>query len=112
MKIKPLHDRVIVKRLEVAEKTKAKILELAAPELGVAPEGLGIKQGRIFLKGDPAKGLTIGEVLKRGELTPLLMVPFPPLPNRTVPGGLGPPPFPPPSLIWWDKEHRCEWGRS
>jgi CO/xanthine dehydrogenase Mo-binding subunit len=48
--------------LMAARDAKKQLFELAAPKLGVKPEDLEAKGGRIYVKGTPEKGLSIKEV--------------------------------------------------
>ena len=55
-----------------AADAKRKLLELAAPELGVKPEELDIKDGRIYIKALPERKIYIKELLRKGDLVPIL----------------------------------------
>ncbi|RLI26309.1 MAG: carbon monoxide dehydrogenase [Candidatus Hecatellales archaeon] len=50
--------------LEAAREAKRQLLERASKMLGVSPEELTVKDGRVFVKADPSKGLTIGEIAR------------------------------------------------
>ncbi|MEE8205266.1 MAG: xanthine dehydrogenase family protein molybdopterin-binding subunit [Dehalococcoidales bacterium] len=59
-----------------AKSAKNKILEPAAAELEASPDDLLFREGRIFVKGSPERGLTLGEAVKAcryaGKPTPII----------------------------------------
>ncbi len=59
-----------------AKSAKKKILEQAAAELEASPDDLLFREGRIFVKGSPERGLTLGEAVKvcryAGKPTPII----------------------------------------
>lgn len=57
---------------QIAEEIRAKILELAAPEFGVAVESLEIKDGRIFVRETPEREMSVKELLWKGDMVPIL----------------------------------------
>ena len=58
---------------EIAGKIKDKILEIAVPEFNVATEELDIREGRVFLKEDPEKGMGVRDLLWKGDMVPILV---------------------------------------
>lgn len=69
---------------KAASKVKAKILELAAPELKVAPDELGVDEGRIYIKKTPEKGMTVKELFWQGDLVPILATVSETLPDEVT----------------------------
>jgi xanthine dehydrogenase molybdenum-binding subunit len=57
---------------QIAEEIRAKILELAAPEFGVALESLEIKDGRIFVREALEREMSVKELLWKGDMVPIL----------------------------------------
>jgi xanthine dehydrogenase molybdenum-binding subunit len=52
--------------LDAGRKVKAIVLERAARTLGMIPEELDIREGRVFVKADPVTGMTVAEVAHEG----------------------------------------------
>jgi xanthine dehydrogenase molybdenum-binding subunit len=50
--------------INAAEEAKRQLLERAAKRLEVSPDDLTVKERRIFAKSDPAKGISVREVVK------------------------------------------------
>ena len=69
---------------KAASKIKAKILELAAPELKVAPDELEVEEGRIYIKKRPEKGMTVKELFWQGDLVPMLATVSETLPDEVT----------------------------
>ncbi|MDD5590717.1 MAG: xanthine dehydrogenase family protein molybdopterin-binding subunit [Dehalococcoidales bacterium] len=61
---------------------RRQLLDLAAPKLGVKPDELDIDEGRIFVKAAPQKGMTIKELLWKGDMVPVLSAVSMPLPSE------------------------------
>jgi CO/xanthine dehydrogenase Mo-binding subunit len=55
-----------------ASEAKKKLLALAAQKLRTGSDALDMEEGRIFVKSDREKGLTIKELLWKGDLTPVI----------------------------------------
>jgi xanthine dehydrogenase molybdenum-binding subunit len=56
-----------------AAEIKAKILEIAAPQFQVMPEKLDIEDGRIYVKAEPGKTMTVKDLLlQKGDLVPIV----------------------------------------
>ncbi|MBN2403470.1 MAG: xanthine dehydrogenase family protein molybdopterin-binding subunit [Spirochaetes bacterium] len=55
-----------------ALEAKRKLLDLAAPKLGFKAEDLDIEDGRIYVKKEKQKGMTIKELLWKGDLIPIV----------------------------------------
>jgi xanthine dehydrogenase YagR molybdenum-binding subunit len=56
-----------------AEQALAQLFAKTAPELGVDAAALAAREGRIFVKDEPAKGLTWKEACKRLGTTPIIV---------------------------------------
>jgi 4-hydroxybenzoyl-CoA reductase alpha subunit len=52
---------------EAAEKLRAVLLEAAARRLEAPPEALDVRDGRVFVRDDPARGLTFDEAARLAE---------------------------------------------
>jgi xanthine dehydrogenase molybdenum-binding subunit len=59
---------------DAARELKQKVLAVAAPRLGVAPDDLDIIDGRIFPKDSPDQGVDFREVLWQGDLVPIAVL--------------------------------------
>jgi xanthine dehydrogenase molybdenum-binding subunit len=57
--------------VDAAQMLRRKVLEAAAPVLEATPEDLDIREGHIFRKGSPEKGISFREVLWQGDLVPI-----------------------------------------
>jgi xanthine dehydrogenase molybdenum-binding subunit len=50
--------------IRAAEETKKQLLERAAKKLGIATDELEVKDRRIYVKSNPQKGISVGEITK------------------------------------------------
>ena len=55
-----------------AKDAKRKLFECAAPELGEVPDKLDIEDSRIFVKADPDRGILLKDLLRKGDLVPIV----------------------------------------
>jgi len=67
-----------------ARDAKVKLFQLAAPRLGVEPEALEAKDGKVYVKGDSERGVSIAELCLVGyQVTGNAIVPYPWRDERT-----------------------------
>ncbi len=55
----------------LAEKVKEQVLALAAPQFEVDPDELVVEDGRISVKGNPGKEMTVEDLFWEGDLVPI-----------------------------------------